>query len=301
MKILLLGNQGQLGWELERTLATAGILIAVDYPDIDLVHPESIRPLIRSTKPEIIINATAYTAVDRAESEAEIAYAINGITPGVLAEAALEYGALLIHFSTDYVFDGKKGSAYIESDIPNPLGVYGASKLAGEQAIQQVGGQYLILRTSWVYSLRRPSFVTKVLEWSRQQPVLRVVNDQVASPTWARMLAEWTAQLLAKSSPDVREWLKARLGLYHLAGDGSASRYDWAQAILALDPHPSEQVTHQLEPALTAEFPTPAERPLFSALDCNRAYTAFGLRLPDWRAALKLAMDSIQALNQVNA
>ena len=171
MKILLLGNQGQLGWELERTLATAGILIAVDYPEIDLAHPESIRPLIQSTKPEIIINATAYTAVDRAESEAEIAYAINGITPGVLAETALEVGALLIHFSTDYVFDGKKGSAYIESDIPNPLGVYGASKLAGEQAIQQVGGQYLILRTSWVYSLRRPSFVTKVLEWSRQQPV----------------------------------------------------------------------------------------------------------------------------------
>lgn len=290
-KILVLGNTGQLGWELQRTLAPLGEVIGRDYPAIDLSQTDSIRQVIQQVQPQIIVNATAYTAVDRAESEPELALAINGIAPGLLAEFASGLGASLIHYSTDYVFDGCKGSPYIETDLPNPLGVYGSSKLAGERAISQKGGAYLILRTSWVYSTRRPSFVTKVLEWSRQQPALRMVTDQVANPTSARMLAEITALLLAKASPDTTQWIGERSGIYHLAGSGIASRLEWAKAILEKDPHPTEQVTRMIEPALTADFPTPAQRPLYSALNCELFEQTFGLRLPDWREALKLTLD----------
>ena len=290
-KILLLGNTGQLGWELQRTLAPLGEVIGYDYPAIDLSQTDSIRQVIQQIQPRIIVNATAYTAVDRAESEPELALAINGIAPGLLAEHAAGLGASLIHYSTDYVFNGSKGSPYIEADFPNPLGVYGSSKLAGERAISQIGGAYLILRTSWVYSTRRPSFVTKVLEWSRQQPALRMVTDQVANPTSARMLAEITALLLAKAAPHPTQWIEERAGIYHLAGSGIASRLEWAQAILELDPHPAEQVTRKIEPALTADFPTPAKRPLYSALNCDLFEQTFGLRLPDWPEALRLTLD----------
>lgn len=290
-KILLLGNTGQLGWELQRTLAPLGEVIGLDYPAINLSLPDSIRETVQQVQPQIIVNATAYTAVDRAESEPELAMAINGAAPGFLAEAAKKLGASLIHYSTDYVFDGSKGSTYLETDAPNPLGVYGSSKLAGEMAIREAGGSYLILRTSWVYSVRRPSFVTKVLEWSRQQPVLRMVTDQIANPTAARMLAEVTALLLAKADPDTTGWIAERAGIYHLAGSGIASRMEWAQAILEMDPHPNEQLAQKIEPALTAEFPTPAQRPLYSALDCTLFEQTFGLRLPDWRTALKLTLD----------
>ena len=206
-------------------------------------------------------------------------------------EHAAGLGASLIHYSTDYVFNGSKGSPYIEADFPNPLGVYGSSKLAGERAISQIGGAYLILRTSWVYSTRRPSFVTKVLEWSRQQPALRMVTDQVANPTSARMLAEITALLLAKAAPHPTQWIEERAGIYHLAGSGIASRLEWAQDILELDPHPTEQITRKIVPALTADFPTPAQRPLYSALNCELFEQTFGLRLPDWPEALRLTLD----------
>lgn len=290
-KILLLGNTGQLGWELQRTLAPLGEVIGLDYPAINLSLPDSIRETVQQVQPQVIVNATAYTAVDRAESEPELATAINGTAPGIIAEAAKKLGASLIHYSTDYVFDGSHGRAYVETDAPNPLGVYGSSKLAGEKAIREVGGSYLILRTSWVYSVRRPSFVTKVLEWSRQQPVLRMVTDQVANPTSARMLAEVTALLLAKAAPDPTRWIGERAGIYHLAGSGIASRIEWAQAILEMDPKPGERLTQKIEPALTSEFPTPAQRPLYSALDCTLFERTFGLCLPDWRTALKLTLD----------
>jgi dTDP-4-dehydrorhamnose reductase len=291
MRILLLGSTGQVGWELQRTLAPLGEVLGVDYPEIDLTRSETIRHIVENKRPHLIINATAYTAVDRAESEPETALAINGHAPGVLAEAAQSVQAALIHYSTDYVFDGQKGTAYVETDAPRPLCVYGSSKLAGENAITQVGGAYLILRTSWVYSLRRPSFVTKVLEWSRKQSILRMVTDQVANPTSARMLAEVTAQMLAKSIPDTYPWLLERSGVYHLAGSGTASRMEWAQEILQNDPDPQQQVVQKLEPALTAEFPTPAQRPLYSALNCDRFRDIFGLSLPDWRVALQLSME----------
>ncbi|KPL82851.1 hypothetical protein SE15_12455 [Thermanaerothrix daxensis] len=290
MRILLLGHLGQLGWEARRSLACLGDIIALDYPQIDLSQPHTLPPLIREIKPHVIYNATAYTAVDKAEQEHHLAEQINAVAPGVLAECACEIRAVLIHFSTDYVFDGTKGSPYTEDDIPNPLNVYGKTKWLGEQAIQAVDNAYLIFRTSWVYSLRRDSFVTKVLEWSRKQEVLRVVDDQIGNPTWARMLAEVTANLLASHRHDPYAQLYEKRGLYHLAGKGWASRFEWAQAILASDPQREEQITRQLLPARTEEFPTPAQRPLFSALDCNRFEQKFGLCLPPWREALILAM-----------
>lgn len=292
MRILLLGKIGQLGWELQRTLAPLGEVIALDYPEIDLSKGGVASQVVGQVLPQVIINASAYTAVDRAEGESQIAMAINARAPGELAQAAATLGAALIHYSTDYVFDGNKGSPYLESDAPNPLNVYGVSKLAGEQAIQQVSGSFLILRTAWVYSLRRDSFVTKVLQWSREQPSLRVVADQVSNPTWARMLAEITAQLLARAGDHPVEWLGERRGLYHLAGDGYASRLEWTQAVLRLDPRPQQQATREVLPARTAEFPTPAQRPLFSALDCQRFTHVFGLRLPGWEDALRLAMEA---------
>jgi dTDP-4-dehydrorhamnose reductase len=291
MRILLLGKIGQLGWELQRSLAPLGPLSVLDYPEIDLLHLETLSPKIEAFQPHVIINATAYTAVDRAESEAEIAHAINALAPGWLAQKAAEIGAAFVHYSTDYVFDGSLGRPYVETDAPNPLNIYGQSKLEGEQRVQASGDAYLILRTAWVYSLRRSSFVTKALQWARKNSTLRLVTDQVSNPTWARMLAEATAQLLAANHKDPTGWIRARRGLYHLAGNGYASRKEWAEAVLALDPNPHEQTATEILPALTSEFPTPAQRPLFSALDCTRFSQVFGLRLPDWRQALKMAME----------
>ncbi len=291
-RILLIGKVGQLGWELRRTLAPLGEVVCLDYPDVDFTHPETIPAIVDQSAPQVIINAVAYTAVDKAESEPGIARLINAVTPGVLAEQALKRKAVLIHYSTDYVFNGLKGEAYFETDPVSPLNVYGQTKLEGEQVIQQVGGAYVSLRTSWVYSTRQGGFVTKVLQWARQQPVLRMVTDQVSKPTWARMLAEVNAQMIAMAGQEPYEWFSQRSGLYHLAGSGTASRLEWAQAILANDPHPEEQKAKELQAALTSEFPTPAERPLYSVLDCSRFTRQFGLSLPNWRDTLKLAMDT---------
>ncbi len=287
MKILLLGNTGQLGWELQRCLPPLGDVHGLDYPQIDLANPETLREVIRAYKPDTIVNSTAYTAVDVAESKSDLAYAINAKASAVMAEEAKALNATLIHYSTDYVFDGAKGSTYVETDATNPLNVYGASKLAGEQAIQSVASSYLIFRTAWVYSLRRDSFVTKTLQWARQNETLRLVDDQISNPTWARMLAETTAQVLARGGDYIRE----RAGLYHLAGDGFASRLEWARLVLELDPNRHEQRVKEILPAPTSDFPTPATRPLFSALNCDRFTSTFGLRLPSWESTLRMAMD----------
>jgi dTDP-4-dehydrorhamnose reductase len=287
MRILLLARNGQLGWELNRTLLPLGDLTAVQTPEINFETPDSLVHLIREVKPAYIINAAAYTAVDQAETEQERAYKINAAAPGILAEEARRLNAILIHYSTDYVFDGRKGSVYSEEDQTNPVSVYGLSKLKGEQAIQAQGGNYFIFRTSWVYSLRQKGgFVNKVLQWSRQQTQMKMVTDQVGNPTWARMLAEITAFLLVRGDG----YLHERAGLYHLAGGGLASRYEWAEAILALDPNKSEQQTTELIPVQTSAFPAPAERPLYSALNCSKFERTFELSLPDWRTTLNLAM-----------
>jgi dTDP-4-dehydrorhamnose reductase len=290
MHILLIGKTGQLGWELHRSLATLGELIAVDCPDVDLEHPETVLDLIRQLRPKVIVNAAAYTDVDRAETEQEKARKVNAIAPGLMAEEARRIQAVFIHYSTDYVFDGKKGAPYAEEDTPNPLNSYGRSKLEGERLVQAAGGAFLILRTSWVYSLRKGGFVNKVLEWARQQETLRIASNQIGSPTWARMLAEATSQVLAQGSDDPLGYLSEKAGLYHLAGAGFASRFEWAQKILELDPHPEKQACKKILPAFMSDFPSPAERPLFSALDCAHFLASFGLKLPDWESSLKLAL-----------
>jgi dTDP-4-dehydrorhamnose reductase len=289
--ILLLGKFGQLGWELHRCLAPFGDLTAVDYPEIDLTDIESVDKLVLDIRPDVIVNATAYTAVDRAEDEPELAMAINSQAPRRLAELAHDMGLALIHYSTDYVFDGTKGIPYVETDLPNPLGIYGKSKYAGEIAIEEVGGAYLILRTSWVYSLRRDSFVTKVLGWAREHMSLRIVDDQISNPTWCRMLAEATAMLLTNAGSKPAGWIKERYGLYHLAGSGYASRLEWARKILEFDPRSDEQIVEEIHPAQTSEFPSPTERPMFSALNCDRFSKTFGFQIPHWEDALKLAME----------
>jgi len=289
-RILLLGTSGQLGWELQRGLGAAGELEALGRSEIDVTRRDELQQALRAARADVIVNATAYTAVDRAESEPGLAQAVNADAPAVMAEAARESGAALIHFSTDYVFDGRTDRPYLESDAANPLGVYGQSKLEGERAIQAIGGAYVILRTSWVYSLRRKSFVTQVMAWARSQQTVRVVSDQVGNPTWARALAEATVALIERAGPRPAPSLAADAGIYHLAGAGIANRFEWAQAIVELDPRPDELIMQDLEAAAERDFPMAARRPLFSALDCSLFEETFGLRLPPWREALHAAM-----------
>jgi dTDP-4-dehydrorhamnose reductase len=289
-KILQIGTNGQVGWELLRTCAPLGEVVALDYPDVDLSDYAGVKRLVQEVKPNIILNAAAYTNVDKAESEPEKARAINAIGPGVLAEEAKKLGAVLVHYSTDYVFDGNKGSPYVEIDATNPLNVYGQTKLEGEQAIAASGCVNLVLRTSWVYSMRTGGFVTKVLQWARTQEVMRVVDDQISSPTSARMLAEVTALILAQGRNDVADYLREKGGLYHCAGGGSCSRYEWAKAILDLDPHKEEQVVKQLLPAKSREFPMLAKRPDFSALDCEKFEKILGVNISNWKNNLELSM-----------
>jgi dTDP-4-dehydrorhamnose reductase len=292
MKILLFGHIGQLGWELNRSLATLGELTAIDYPYINLSNYDSIRDLIRKINPDVIVNAAAYTAVDNAEAEDEIAFSINANAPRVMAEEAARSKAVLIHFSTDYVFDGKKGSAYIESDSPNPLNMYGKSKLEGEAFIQETDGAHLIFRTSWIYSLRRECFVTKVLKLAGSQPVLKIVSDQISNPTWCRMLAEVTGQVLAAGKEIGINWFFERSGLYHVAGLDYTSRYEWACMILEIYSNRKDLLANEIQPGITAEFPALATRPLFSALCCEKFLTTFGFQLPSWRDSLKLALEN---------
>lgn len=290
-KILLIGKTGQLGWELQRCLPTLGEIVAYDFPDIDLGHPESVRGLIREIAPQLLINAAAYTNVDKAESEAQTAWQVNAVAPGIMAEEAKKLHAAYIHYSTDFVFNGMKGTPYLEGDQPDPLDEYGRSKLGGEKSTEEASESYLILRTAWVYSLRQGGFVNKVLQWSRQQKTLKVVDDQISNPTWCRTLAEATAQVIAQAQNDWYGFFKEKAGLYHLAGGGYASRYDWAKAVVELDPKKDEQTIHEVLPAKTSDFPSPAARPLFSALDCGLFAKTFGIELPDWKKSLALLFD----------
>ena len=290
MRIVLLGKNGQLGWELERTLPLLGEVVSLDRKQLDLCDLHAIQNTLDDLRPDLIVNASAYTEVDRAEIESETAMKINAMAPGIMAEAARKFNAVLIHYSTDYVFDGKTSAPYVEDATTNPLNVYGKSKLAGEKSIEQAGDAYLILRTSWVYSLRGNSFVNKVLAWARKNETLKLVNDQVGNPTWARTLAEITGLTLAKNSKNLFENIKEKRGIYHLGGSGHASRFEWATQILANDPNREGQVVRNILPATSDEFPTPAIRPLYCALDCSKFEKTFHLRLPDWKNTLQLAM-----------
>jgi dTDP-4-dehydrorhamnose reductase len=293
MKILLLGNKGQVGWELQRALLPIGEVIALDSPELDYMNLDLLREQVTSSQAQVIINAAAYTAVDKAESQPEVVNRVNVQAPALLADLACEGKAVLVHFSTDYVFDGTKKTPYTEDDAPNPLSLYAKSKLAGDQEIEARNGAFFILRSSWIYSNRRDNFVKKVFGWAHTQTELRVVTDQVSCPTWARALAEVTAQMLCQGENDLWDWAKAKRGIYNAAGNGYASRYEWAEEILRLDPNRNEQTVQALKPALTADFPADACRPLFTALDCGRLFKTFGLELPDWRVSLHLAIDSM--------
>jgi dTDP-4-dehydrorhamnose reductase len=290
MNILLFGKNGQLGSEFQKILPKLGKTAFLDYEDLDLCDLHVLEQAMNDLKPNLIVNASAYTAVDRAETEQDTAMRVNAQAPGAMADWARRSNAVLIHYSTDYVFDGRKGIPYTENDPANPLNVYGRSKLAGEENIRRAGGAYLILRTSWVYSARGAGFVSKVLEWARKNQTLKIVSDQVSNPTWARDLAEATFSVVSAHRDHLQEVMQERSGLYHLAGSGFASRYEWAKEILANDPKRTEQLVRSLEPVSSEEFPTPAARPLFSALDCSKFRETFGFSLPDWADSLRTAM-----------
>ena len=290
MRIVLFGNNGQLGWEFQRILPILGEVTALGRQEVDISDLQNVKETLDELKPNLIINTSAYTEVDRAETDSELAIKINALAPAVMAEAARKHGAVFIHYSTDYVFDGTSEIPYTELDRTNPLNIYGRSKLMGEENIKQAGEAWLILRTSWVYSLRGNSFVNKVLDWAHKHETLKIVSDQISSPTWARMLAGITSLMLAQNNTNLLEIIRERRGVYHVAGSGFTSRYEWAKQILANDPNLSEQVVRSLEPAQSKDFPTPATRPLFSALDCTHFQETFGLQLPAWDGTLKLAM-----------
>jgi len=291
VKIVLIGKNGQLGWEFQRTLPVLGEVIGLGREELDVSNLQAVSDVLNELKPNLVINASAYTEVDLAETEVDATLKINALAPGAIAETTRKIGAALIHYSTDYVFDGKKNAPYEETDPTNPLNMYGKSKLLGEENVKQAGESYLILRTSWVYSLRGKSFVNKVLNWSRKNTVLKIVNDQIGSPTWARALAETTSTALIAQKANLVDTLRERRGLYHLAGSGYTSRYEWAKLILAADPNRTEQLVQTIEPVSSDHFPTPALRPLFTALDCTAFEKNFELRLPSWEEALRLAME----------
>ena len=285
MRILLFGKNGQLGWELNRSLITLGDLTVIDYPNVDFNQPQALPDIVRAARPDVIINAVAYTNVDKAESEPDVARRVNADAVAEMAREAKKLDALLVHFSTDYVFDGTKGEPYVETDTPNPLNVYGKTKLAGEEAAA-LAGKYLTFRTSWVYSNRTGGFVSKVLEWAKTQTELRIVDDQIGSPTWSRMLAEVTSQLIAQYKLDYN-WLQDRTGIYHLAGAGAASRYEWVKEILKTVGR-EDVVVH---PAKSEEFPTAAHRPRYSGLSISHFEKMFNFNLASWIDVLHISLN----------
>lgn len=289
MKILLIGEKGQLAWELIRTLMPLGEVVPVDYPAFDISNNSQIEETLSSVSPDLVINASAYTNVDLAETEKEKAMTVNADGPGWLAQICAREQTPLIHYSTDFVFDGTRRTPYVETDKPNPVNVYGLSKLKGEEAIQAETDSALIFRLAWLYSARGNNFVTKFLEWASKYETVRVVDDQIGNPTWARFVAEATACLLAQSLPSelsLYEWVRERNGVYHLTSAGEASRYDWACKIWELAPNRERLKLKELIAAKSVDFPTPAARPEYTPLDCGKAETTFGIHVPGWEKQL---------------
>jgi len=282
MKILICGQHGQVSRELQQRLQGLGELIVLGRDQLDLANAEQIRQQVRAHRPSLIINAAAHTAVDQAESEPDAAFAINAIAPGILAEEAKALGIPLIHYSTDSVFDGSKPAPYTEADTPNPLGVYGQSKLAGEQAIAAVGGQYLVLRTSWVYSNHGNNFLLTMQRLLQEKPQMRIVADQIGAPTWAGSIANSTLALIERwQAGTAGEW-----GVYHLTAQGETSWFGFAEAI---GEHLRKQgkACAELEAIPSSAYPTPAQRPLNSRLDCSRLQQQWHVSQPQWQDALR--------------
>ena len=289
MSILLLGKDGQVGWQLQRSLAPHGEIIACGRSDCNLTDFDQLRSLVRRIRPSVIVNAAAYTAVDRAETEPELAMRINGEAPGVLAEEAAKLGALLIHYSTDYVFDGNKAEPYLESDPTGPRSVYGRTKLAGEEAIRAAGCNSVIFRTSWVFGARGGNFVKTILRLAREKEALNVVGDQIGSPTPAALIATVTGVALAMLRQG-REMNREKQRLYHLCCGRPVSWHEFACTIVELAgamPGFDLRLTPEAIRAIpSSEYPTAAVRPLNSRLDCARLESDFGLRMPDWQPYL---------------
>lgn len=286
-KILLTGINGQVGHALYPKLQSLGEVVALDRSQLDLSKPDHIRDVVRQTKPDLIINPAAYTAVDKAESEPELAYAINGTAPGILAEEAAKLNALLVHYSTDYVFDGTKTTPYTELDETNPLSVYGASKLAGEKAIQEVGANHLIFRTSWVYGAYGKNFMRTILRLAAEKESLRIVADQFGAPTTSETIADATIATLG-------QWSEIKNGIYHLVNSGETSWYGFTQEIIQQYTRLSKEkgwsrLKTNIENLIgisTMEYPTPARRPISSRLSTDKLSSTFDIELPQWNDAL---------------
>ncbi len=289
--ILLTGATGQVGWELRRSLSTLGRVIPAGRDVLDMSKPESLPATLRRIKPDVIVNPAAYTAVDLAESERKIAYAVNATAPRVLSEEAVRHGIPVIHFSTDYVFDGQKKTPYVETDATHPLGVYGASKREGEMAVQSSGADHLILRTSWVYGRHGKNFLLTMQRLARERDLVRVVNDQFGAPTWSRSIADATGQILSMwLSPGTTAANRRELsGIYHLTCSGKTSWHGFASAIFASMQNTGERIA-RLEAISSAEYPVPARRPVNSALSCKKLHHAFGIHMPSWDDALRLCL-----------
>jgi dTDP-4-dehydrorhamnose reductase len=286
-RILIFGRVGQVGWELRHKLACLGQVSSVDFPEIDFSKPDTIRDAVRAAEPTVIVNAAAYTAVDKAEASPEPAWAINATGPGVIAEEAKRLGVLMVHYSTDYVYDGSKRGPWVETDKPNPLSVYGKTKLAGDEVIAAVGGDYLILRTSWVYGARGGNFLLTMLRLAKERPELRIVDDQTGSPTTSECIAQATADILAQViAPG--GGLAGRSGVYHLTSSGTTTWFGFAKAFLS-----KQSVCPKLTPIPASEYPLPAQRPVNSVLSCDRIAETFGVRMPSWELALDLVLETL--------
>ncbi len=284
MKILLTGSSGQVGYELARSLQGIGEVVAVDRKVMDLSDLDQVRDVIRREKPGLIVNPAAYTAVDQAESEPELAHRINAEAPGLMAQEAKLLGAAMVHYSTDYVFDGSAPAARVEDDATGPLNVYGASKLAGEQAIAAAGIRHLIFRTSWVYGMRGKNFLLTMLRLAAERDELRVVADQHGAPTWSRTIADTTALVLSQAHAGGREWWVQNSGVYHLSAQGQTTWFDFTRAIVE-----AAGLECRVLPITSADYPVPAKRPQYSVLSSERLMARF-CHLPDWKEALHLCM-----------
>ena len=290
-RILLTGANGQLGWELQRTLSCLGEVIALDSKALNLADATALRQKVRQIAPQIMVNSAAYTAVDKAESEMELARAVNTTAPGLLAEEAAKLDALLVHYSTDYVFNGSGLIPWCEDDSCDPLNVYGSTKLEGERLIQASGCRHFIFRTSWVYGARGSNFLLTMRRLMRERPELKIVADQMGAPTWCRDLAEATAQVLSQIGSETCDRVNAKpWGVYHMTNAGVTSWHGFAHAIQSFDTPTVTRAPAQLLAITSSEYPTPAQRPRNSRLNNDKLERVFGLRLQDWRTALALCM-----------
>jgi dTDP-4-dehydrorhamnose reductase len=292
LKVVLLGNEGQLGSALQGTLGCFAQVVGFDRSTLDVGDPDRLRAMLRAERPECVVNASAYTNVDDSEKDEAAATRVNGDAVAVLGEECKSLRAGLVHYSTDFVFDGKSPRAYREEDPTGPLGAYGRSKLAGERALLAVDAPAIVLRTAWVYSVGRKSFVSAILRLAREREVLRIVADQVGNPTFAGDLAVATSVLVFAMRGDVHGGIDAVRGVYHLAGAGTTSRFELARAVVDLDPRKNEHRVKRVDPIKTEEYPLPAARPAFAPLDCEKAWDKLGVRLPDWRETLARALSA---------